>query len=123
MSQFTYVGQVLDDGHLSVSPEVQRALDLRPGQQVRITLAAGVTRGDLSSVESLAELDRAELERIANFQFPRRIQQRMERLLVKNQDGTLTAAEKMELERLSQESLIECARKAQAAYLLSRPAK
>jgi hypothetical protein len=73
--------------------------------------------------ESLATVDRTRLERIARFQFSRRLQQRMERLLVKNQDGTLTPREKAELERISQESLIQRARKAQAQYLLSRQAK
>lgn len=120
MSQITYVGQVLDDGHLSVTPEVQRALQLRPGEPLRITLARRDAGGAVSEVESLAKLDREELERIANFRFPVNDQRRMERLLVKNQNASLTPAEQAVLERLSQESLIQCARKAQAQYLLSR---
>jgi hypothetical protein len=123
MLQITYVGQVLDDGHLSVTPEVQQALQLRPGEPLRITLARGDAGGEVAEVESLAELDREELERIANFRFPLRDQRQMERLLVKNQNAALTQAEQAELERLSQESLIQCARKAQAQYLLSRRSK
>lgn len=123
MSQITYVGQVLKDGHLSLTPEVTRALRLRPGDQLRVTLVRGETRGELPEIQSLESLDREELKRIASFQFPRRTQQRMERFLIRNQEGTLTPAEQEELDRLNQESLLQRARKARASYLLSRRSK
>lgn len=123
MSQITYIGQVLGDGNLSVSPEVQQAFQLRPGEPLRITLVRGNARGEVANVQPLADLDRDGLEQIANFQFPQRTQRRMERLLIKNQNGTLTSSERTKLDQLSYESLIQHARKAQARYLMSRRSK
>jgi len=61
MSQITYVGQVLRDGHLSVAWEAKQALRLRPGDRIRVTLARDGATADLAEVESLASFDREEL--------------------------------------------------------------
>ena len=53
MSQITYVGQVLKDGHLSLTPEVKQALRLRRGDQIRVTLARDGAGAELREVESL----------------------------------------------------------------------
>ncbi len=122
-SQVSYVGQVLDDGHLSVNPKARKALRLRPGDQLRVTLARGEVSLDFREFQSLEDLSRADLKRIADFRFSRRLQSRMEELLVKNQAGKLTSIEDRELQRLSQEPLIRRARKAQARLVLSLRAK
>ena len=123
MSQISYVGQVLDDGRLSVSRRVTKAMGLRPGDRLRVTLARDTGRGEPLELQPIEDFDREDLERIAAFRFSRLLQRRMEQLLVKNQAGTMTAHERTELQRLSHESLIQCARKAQARFLLSQRPK
>ena len=120
MPQVSYVGEVLSDGHLSVTAEVRRSLRLRPGERLRVTIARDLVGLDLTQVESLKDLDREALERIAKFRFPQRLQRRMTLLLQKNQEGTLTPEERAELDQINHESLIQRARKAHAQYLLSR---
>jgi len=120
MPQISYVGEVLQDGHLSVTAEVKRSLRLRPGERLRVTLARDLTGPDLAQVESLEDLDREALERIAKFRFPQKLERRMTLLLQQNQEGTLTPEERAELEQINHESLLQRARKAHAQYLLSR---
>ena len=118
-SHVTYVGQVLEDGHLSVDSKARKALGLCPGDQLRVTLARGQKVAESAELEALETLSRAELKRIAGFRFPHRLQTRMELLLVKNQAGQLTSTEQEELQSLSQESLLQRARKAQARMILT----
>ena len=116
MPQVSYVGEVLSDGHLSVTAEVRRSLRLRPGERLRVTIARDLVGLDLTQVESLKDLDREALERIAKFRFPQRLQRRMTLLLQKNQEGTLTPEERAELDQINHESLIQrAARKAHCA--------
>ncbi len=123
LPQVSYVGEVLSDGHLSVTPEVRRSLRLRPGERLQVTLARDLVGPDLAQVELLKELDREALERIAKFRFPQRLQRTMTLLLQKNQEGTLTPKERAELDQINHESLIQRARKAHSQYLLSRRAR
>ena len=120
MPQVSYVGEVLKDGHVSVTPEARQALRLRPGERLRVTLARDPGKPDLAHCEGLENLDREELERIAKFRFPQRLQRRMAQLLQKNQEGTLAPGERAELDQISHESLIQRARTARARSLLSR---
>jgi len=123
MPQVSYVGEVLSDGHLSLTAEVKRTLRLRPGERLRVTLARDLVGPDLAQVESLEDLDREALERIAKFRFPPKLQRRMTLLLQKNQEGTLSPEERAELDQVNYQSLIQRARKAHAQYLLSRRMK
>ena len=50
-----------------------------------MTLAREAGEPDLAQCEWLENLEREELERIAKFQFPQRLQRRMTQLLQKNQ--------------------------------------
>jgi ABC-type dipeptide/oligopeptide/nickel transport system ATPase subunit len=119
MSTVTYIGELLQDGHLSVTPRVRRALKLSPGDQLRVTVTRGSDHDENMLVEPLESLDKSSLERIANYRFSRQTQRRMEKLLAKNQEGTLTPDEQEELDYMNQQSLLWRARKAQARLLLS----
>lgn len=120
MSTVTYIGELLQDGHLSVAPKVRRALKLSPGDQIRVTVSRHGARDDRLLAEPVDSLNKSSLARLANYRFPRRAQRRMEELLVKNQQGMLTPAEQDELDNLNHESLLWRVRKAQARLLLSR---
>lgn len=117
MSQLTYTGRVLKDGKLSVSPNAKRALSLRPGDELRITLRR--KDEEISDEElPLESLDDAALRRVVRSRVSADVQQRMETLLIKNQDGTLTPAERREMLKINQDALRLRARMAQARLLL-----
>ena len=123
VSPLTYTGRVLKDGKLPVSREAIRALQLRPGDKLKITLRrADRTNGATTIADALPleELDEAALRKVARTRVSAKVQRRMETLLIKNQDGTLTPDERREMLETNQKSLELTLRKAQATLLLQR---
>ena len=123
MSPLTYTGRVLKDGKLPVSREATRALQLRPGDKLKITLRRADRTVGATTIEDaipLEELDEAALRKVARTRVSAKVQRRMETLLIKNQDGTLTPDERREMLETNQKSLELTLRKAQATLLLQR---
>ena len=108
---------------LPVSRAATRALQIQPGDELTITLRRADRISESSNVAQtipLSELDEAALRKIARARLSTKIQRRMETLLIKNQDGTLTPNERREMLEINQQSLLLGIRKAQATHLLQQ---
>lgn len=123
MSQLTYTGRVSKDGKLPVSRAATRALQIQPGDKLTITLRRAdriIDSSNLADAIPLSDLDEAGLRKAARARVSPKVQRRMETLLIKNQAGTLTPAERREMLEINQQSLLLGIRKAQATLLLQQ---
>ncbi len=108
----TYIGTVLQDGHVSIPQEATEKLKLTAGDKIEMSLRK------ISEPEEAEYIE--ELRREAEYTFPDEMQERLEELLYKKREGKITSDETAELNKLVLDVQIQTNRKAQAAYLLKQ---
>lgn len=112
MATTTYIGTVLEDGHLLISQEAMEDLELTVGDKIEIMLRKISEHEEAEYIEAL----RREVE----YTFPDKIQGRLEELLYKKREGQITPDETAELNKLVLDVQIQTVRRAQAMYLLKQ---
>ena len=127
-----YIGKVLTDGHLEIPPTIAERLGLKDGDEVVVALhkvtstareislpeeAQTLIQELIGSPRSLKETVEA-LTTIATEMMPQKQQRRVSHLLWKNQDGTITTQEEVELDTLIAEGQQATLRKAKALLAL-----
>lgn len=117
MSMRSYTATVLADGHFSLSKKACKDLNLKAGDKVKVVLRK--ESGPDGWFTMGTKVDQQALEKVANFEFSERFQNRLNELLLKKQEEEITPAEEKKLNDLILQVQIANVEKSVASYILS----